>query len=125
MRRIARSYLATPEGLVATGEVDAETTMRITVVLRPQARMDIMAPRRVSRAEFRARHATSQGVVDRITAYARNSRLTVEAADSANHVVKLTGSFTAAEAAFRPDHVQRFMWGSRVSLPLRPSLGAR
>jgi kumamolisin len=108
MHRIDRSYLATPAGLVATGDVDPETKMRITVVLRPQARMDIMAPR-LSRAEFRARHATSQEVVDRIAAYARNSRLAVEAADGANHVVRLTGSFAAAEAAFRPDHVQRFM----------------
>jgi hypothetical protein len=50
MHSIDRSYLATPAGLVATGDVDPETKMRITVVLRPQARMDIMAPRRVPRA---------------------------------------------------------------------------
>ena len=98
MHRLDRSYLGTPAGLVATGDVDPETKMRITVVLRPQARMDIMAPR-LSRAEFRARHATSQEVIDRIAAYARNSRLAVEAADGANHVVRLTGSFAAAQAA--------------------------
>jgi kumamolisin len=115
MHRLDRSYLGTPAGLVATGDVDPETKMRITVVLRPQARMDIMAPR-LSRAEFRARHATSQEVVDRIAAYARNSRLAVEAADGANHVVRLTGSFAAAQAAFRPDHVQRFMWVGREYL---------
>jgi kumamolisin len=109
MHRIDRSYLAAPVGLAATGDVHPETKMRITVVLRPQTRIDVMAPR-LSRAEFRARHATSQGAVDRIAAYARHCGLTVEAADGATHVVKLSGSFAAAEAAFRPDRVQRFMF---------------
>jgi kumamolisin len=101
LQKLARSFR--PEATARRiGDVPADTPIRLTILLKPQAPLDASGPT-LSRADYAKRHGTRQDVVDRLVAYAQSHGLTVEHADAATHTVKLSGSYAQAQSAFEPE----------------------
>ena len=85
-------------------DVELDAPVRLTVVLKPHGLPAEIGPP-VSRADYAARYATPQPVIERLTAYARSHRLTLESADAARHLVRLSGTYAQASSAFAPENL--------------------
>ncbi|HEY6431106.1 MAG TPA: protease pro-enzyme activation domain-containing protein, partial [Acetobacteraceae bacterium] len=85
-------------------DVEWDAPVRLTVVLKPRdLPAEIGAP--VSRADYAARYATPQPIIERLTAHARSHGLTLESADAAHHLVRLSGTYAQASSAFSPENL--------------------
>ncbi len=106
MRAFVRSYREGPRAK-RVADVDNAATVHLTVVLKPDRAIHPMdcIGRALTRAQFSARHATSQAVLDQVAAYARSHGMQVEALEPAQHRVRLSGTYAQARAAFQPDEL--------------------
>ena len=110
-----RSFRAAPTSK-QVAEVDDRQTVHLTLVLRPGTPFDpsrFGAGRGMTREEFQSRHATPQGVIDRITTFATAHGLRVERVDRVRHTMRLAGSYAQARGAFRPEHLGVYVAGGR------------
>src|SRR5690242_15865263 len=84
------------------GDVPGDTPICLTILLKPHTPFDPTGPA-LSRAEYAKRHSTRQDVIDRLVAFAQSHGLTVEHADPATHLVRLSGTYAQAQSAFQPE----------------------
>jgi len=99
----SRSY-AQPPRAKRLRDVDGSEQVRLTIVLKPNAMPHrVGAP--VSRGEYKARFATADNVIERITEYANSHGLTVESANAGHHLMHLSGTYDQARSAFAPDNL--------------------
>ncbi len=96
-----RSFQVEPPG-TRTGDVDDAAPVRLTVVLKPHAPVDALAPA-VAHAEYARRHGTRDTVIEQVAAYARSHGLHVEQPAGSFHMLMLSGTYAQARSAFRPE----------------------
>ena len=111
LQKFARSFRPEPAGK-RVGDVPGADPIRLTIVLKPQGTLDPAQPA-MNRADFGKRHATRQNVIDEVVDYAKSHGLTVEQADPATHMVKLSGTYAQAISAFEPETIGLYQFGRR------------
>jgi carboxypeptidase C (cathepsin A) len=99
----SRSY-AHPPRAKRLRDVDGSKHVRLTIVLKPNAMPHHIGPP-VSRDQYKARYATPDDVIQRITDYANNHGLVVESANPGHHLMHLSGTYDQACSAFAPDNL--------------------
>ncbi|GBQ88665.1 peptidase S53 propeptide [Acetobacter nitrogenifigens DSM 23921 = NBRC 105050] len=128
-RSFARPVSATHPDCARVGDVPQDRTIHLTIVLKPSTPIDPTAAP-LSREEFAARHGASSDAISRVEAYARAHGMTVDLADAAQHVVRVSGTVKQACAAFRPEKLGLYRFAGRAepamaregSLTLPPEL---
>jgi kumamolisin len=104
MSAFKASHKHAPHG-TRVADVDQDSMVELSVVLNPSATVEpaeFAHGARLTHAEYRDRHGTSQKVLDRVRAVAARHGLTVLSEDAAGHLVRLRGTYRQAIAAFQP-----------------------
>lgn len=112
LQKLPRSYRQRPN-LPAVGDVDDSKPVTLSVVMKPGVPFGKTVGRSVTREQFRARHRTSQAVINRLVRFAIQHGLQVEEIDAEHHTVRLSGSYLQARRAFAPEHLAVYRDGDK------------
>ena len=108
MGRFHSSFRNAPETATRVSDVDPNSEVQVTVVLKPAAPLDAATHAGgpgISREAYRALHGTPEASVQRVRDVAKAFGLTVVHEDAGAHLVKLRGSYAQMTAAFRPEQI--------------------
>jgi kumamolisin len=89
-------------------DIDPAAAVQLTVVLHPAAPLDAATHGGgpgISRETYRALHATTDAAMERVRTVARHFGLSIVQEDASAHVVKLSGTYAQAIAAFQPEQI--------------------